>query len=47
MFSNCIERLGHKNNKKLKTKQQTNKQKPRNKKMGIIAPTMNHYPRNG
>ena len=48
MFSNCIERLGHiKNNNK---QQETNKEKPRKKvnkyKMGIIAATMNHYPRN-
>ena len=35
MFSNCIERLGHKKNKKNKTKktkqQQTNKERPRKK----------------
>ena len=30
MFSNCIERLGHKRNKQTK-QQQTNKEKPRQK----------------
>ena len=30
MFSNCIERLGHKKNKKTKTKQNSNKQTKKN-----------------
>ena len=45
MFPDCIDRLGH---QKRKTKQQIKKNQGKNKqKMGIIVPTMNHYPRNG
>ena len=46
MFPNCIDRLGH---QKRETKQQQiKKNQGKNKqKMGIIAPIMNHYPRNG
>ena len=48
MFPNCIDRFGR---QKRETKQQqTKKEKPRKNKQrkdGIIAPTMNHYPRNG
>ena len=51
MFPNCIDRFGRKKRetKVQQTNKQTNKEKPRKKKrkMGIIVPTMNHYPRNG
>ena len=50
MFPNCIDRFSRQK-KKETTQQKTNKENPRkkliNKKMGIIVPTMNHYPRNG
>ena len=44
MVPNCIDRFGRQ--EKETTQQKTNKEKPR-KKMGIIVPIMNHYPRNG
>ena len=48
MFPNCIDRLGHqkRETKQQQTKQRKNKEKINKLKMGIIAPTMNHYPRN-
>ena len=45
MFPNCIDRFGR--NKRETKVQQTNKQRKKKRKMGIIVPTMNHYPRNG
>ena len=51
MFPNCIDRFGRQ--KKETTKQKANKRKTKKrakekkKKMGIIVPTMNHYPANG
>ena len=53
MFPNCIDHSGPQ--KKETTQQKTNKEKPRKKKIiktkkrkvRIIVPTMNHYPRNG
>ena len=49
MFSNCIDRLGRqkKRNKTTTKKQRETKEKTSKSKMGIIAPTMNYYPRNG
>ena len=50
MFPNCIDRFGRKKEKQRYNKQ-TNKQRKikekKKRKMGIIVPTMNHYPRNG
>ena len=48
MFPNCIDCFGHQKKKKQHNKETKKKQeKINNKKMGIIVPTMNHYPRNG
>ena len=45
MFSNCIERLGHRNNKKAKTKQQqTNKNHGKNKQIKNGNNSTHHEP---
>ena len=46
MFPSCINRLGHQ--KREAKQQETNKEIARGKKkMRIITPTMNYYPRSG
>ena len=49
MFPNSIECLGHlqKRNKTTTNKQRKTKEKINKSKMGIIAPVMNNYPKNG
>ena len=48
MFPICIERLGHQKRETEQTNKQRKTKEKRNRyKMGIIVPTMNHYPRNG
>ena len=46
MFPNCIDRFGRKKEKERYNKQ-TKENQEKKIKMGIIVPTMNHYPRNG
>ena len=49
MFPNCIDCFGHQKKKKKQHNKEAKKkqEKINNKKMGIIVPTMNHYPRSG
>ena len=48
MFPKCIDHFGRKKREaKVKKKQTKKNQGKKKRKMGIIVPTMNHYPRNG
>ena len=51
MFPNCIDRFGRQRRETKQQQQQQQQKKSKEKikkeRLGIIVPTMNHYPRNG